>query len=397
MSDEYFVFPDEDDYERSSEYTAGGLCPIRIGCVLGSPPRYRIINKLGHGAFSTVWLARDLVERWNHRNVALKIIQADRTSDSKEPTILRRLKAPDAEEPRVIQLLDVFEHASPNGTHQVLVMEPVHPIDFMRYSAFRPIFTREAVHQMIQGLAFIHNRGIAHGDLHPGNLGVAAPEIHQFSDVDIWSLSGRPYTLAIVHSSVDQNPDSFPPYLCADMDLGKFLLDQAPEFTQRPLSIRILDFGNAYIVGESSSPRCVTPMTYAPPEVVFRQQALKDLHAPWDQSSDIWSLALCIHAFICSDGLFSHITGNLLHEMMYYCGEVPNAWRKFIKSNPFPRGKPRPERADKLWKQREKVFALRGVEDPPGLVRLLRRMIVLDPAKRPSAAKLLCDPYFTGL
>lgn len=99
------------------------------------------------------------------RNVALKIIRADRTSDSKEQTILQRLKAPDAEEPLVIQLLDVFEHASPNGTHQVLVMEPVHPIDFMRYSVFRPIFTREAVHQTIQGLAFIHNRGIAHGGL----------------------------------------------------------------------------------------------------------------------------------------------------------------------------------------------------------------------------------------
>jgi serine/threonine protein kinase len=71
MSDEYFVFPDVDDYERSSEYTVGGLCPIRIGCGLGSPPRYRIINKLGHGAFSTVWLARDLVERWNQFSITL--------------------------------------------------------------------------------------------------------------------------------------------------------------------------------------------------------------------------------------------------------------------------------------------------------------------------------------
>ncbi|KAJ7352216.1 kinase-like domain-containing protein [Mycena albidolilacea] len=377
MSDEYFVFEDVDGYKRSSEYTAGGLCLIRIGCVLGSPPRYRIINKLGRGAFSTVWLARDLIES---RNVALKIIQADRTSDSKEPTILQRLKAPDAEDPRVIQLLDVFAHASPNGTHQVLVMEPVHPIDFMRYSAFRPIFTREVVYQTIQGLAFIHNRGIAHGDLHPGSLGIAAPEIYQFSDVDIWSLSNHPYTLAIVHSSVDQNPDSFPP---------------SPEFTQHPLSIRILDLGNTYIVGESSPPRCVMPITYAPPEVVFRQQALKDLHAPWDQSSDIWSLALCIHALTCSDSLFSHITSSLLHEMMHYCGEVPNTWHEFIRSNPFPRG--RPEHADKLWKEREKVFALRGVEDPPGFIRLLRQMMVLDPAKHPSAAKLLCDPYFTSL
>ena len=37
-----------------------------------------------------------------------------------------------------------------------------------------------------------------------------------------------------------------------------------------------------------------------------------------------------------------------------------------------------------------------GVDDPPGLVKLMRRMLVLDPAKRPTAAELLDDPYFVG-
>ncbi|KAJ7827892.1 hypothetical protein B0H14DRAFT_3649425 [Mycena olivaceomarginata] len=76
----------------------GGLCPIQIDCVLGSPPRYRILDKLGHGAFSTVWLALDHVAKIN---VALKIVAAEKTSDSRELSILRvqRLKATDAEEP----------------------------------------------------------------------------------------------------------------------------------------------------------------------------------------------------------------------------------------------------------------------------------------------------------
>ena len=32
-------------------------CPIRVGDTLND--RYRIVAKLGHGAYSTVWLSRD--------------------------------------------------------------------------------------------------------------------------------------------------------------------------------------------------------------------------------------------------------------------------------------------------------------------------------------------------
>ncbi|KAJ7819345.1 hypothetical protein B0H14DRAFT_2280712, partial [Mycena olivaceomarginata] len=147
------VFVDVDDYERSSAYTVGGLCPIQLGCFLGSPPRYRIVSKLGYRAFG--WLADDYM-------ATLKIVEAKRTSDSKV-AILQRLRAPGAREPHVIQLLDVFEHSSRNGVHQALVMETVHPLDFLRCSTFQPRITRKVVWQMINGLAFIHSRGAAHG------------------------------------------------------------------------------------------------------------------------------------------------------------------------------------------------------------------------------------------
>ncbi|KAF8136804.1 kinase-like domain-containing protein, partial [Mycena galopus ATCC 62051] len=137
-----------------------GLCPIRLGCSLGSPPRYRILAKLGYGAFSTVWLARDRV---SNRNVALKIIEAEQTPKNTELAILQRLRTADTDQPRIIQLLDVFEQTSPNGVHQVLVMEPVHPLDFERYTTFRPRITREVVRQLVEGLASIHSLGIAHG------------------------------------------------------------------------------------------------------------------------------------------------------------------------------------------------------------------------------------------
>ncbi|KAJ7223269.1 kinase-like domain-containing protein [Mycena pura] len=385
-----FMYCELPDYEPPSGYALGGLCPIRLGCELGSPPRYRVIAKLGYGAYSTVWLAHDRVDK---RNVALKIVEA-RTSSSNELDNLQRLQAPDTEEPRVVQLLDAFEHTSPNGRHQVLVMEPVYPIDLFWFKDFRPVITRDALRQTIAALAFIRSRGMAHGDIHPGNFGMAVPEVERFSVVDIWNLTGRPKVQVILHTS--HSLGSFPPYLCSKMDLGAFLLSGAPEFMQRPLSMRILDLGNAYVVGECP-PRANTPIIYAAPEVAFACTALNDLDATWDQRSDIWSLAVCIYALACYHPIFK-FTYSVLHEMMYYCGEVPDAWREYLRSEPFPDGiVPGPAHADGLWKKTEQYFSRCHIENPAGFVRLLRRMMQLDPAKRPTAVELLRDPYFDGL
>ena len=55
----------DDDVENIRRYTYGGYHPIRLGEVLSTPAdtepsnsrKYRILSKLGHGSFSTVWLA----------------------------------------------------------------------------------------------------------------------------------------------------------------------------------------------------------------------------------------------------------------------------------------------------------------------------------------------------
>jgi hypothetical protein len=45
--------------ENFPDYLAARYYPVRIGEVFVS--RYHVVGKLGYGAFSTVWLARDLV------------------------------------------------------------------------------------------------------------------------------------------------------------------------------------------------------------------------------------------------------------------------------------------------------------------------------------------------
>jgi hypothetical protein len=50
------------------------------------------------------------------------------------------------------------------------------------------------------------------------------------------------------------------------------------------------------------------------------------------------------------------------------------------------------ELADELWKEREERFRKQG-EDAPGLVKLLCRILVIDPKRGASASDLLQAPY----
>ncbi|KAJ6093034.1 protein kinase domain protein [Penicillium sp. IBT 16267x] len=60
-----------EDVERMEYYRTGGYHPVTIGDHFND--RYRVVHKLGHGTYSTIWLTRD--ERFN-RYVAVKYIHS---------------------------------------------------------------------------------------------------------------------------------------------------------------------------------------------------------------------------------------------------------------------------------------------------------------------------------
>jgi serine/threonine-protein kinase SRPK3 len=103
-------------------YCPWGYHPINIGDHLQS--RYRIVDKLGHRSYSTIWLARD---EQLAKYVAIKVGVA--RSDHKEVDVLTQLTEYGRQnghhaEAFILPVLDRFDINGPNGVHPCFVTVP---------------------------------------------------------------------------------------------------------------------------------------------------------------------------------------------------------------------------------------------------------------------------------
>eukprot|EP00183_Erythrolobus_madagascarensis_P003223 CAMPEP_0185850968 /NCGR_PEP_ID=MMETSP1354-20130828/4888_1 /TAXON_ID=708628 /ORGANISM="Erythrolobus madagascarensis, Strain CCMP3276" /LENGTH=804 /DNA_ID=CAMNT_0028551701 /DNA_START=551 /DNA_END=2965 /DNA_ORIENTATION=- len=167
---------EESESEDSGDYREGGYHPVRIGETFNNG-RYLVLQKLGWGHFSTVWLAFDLSDK---RHVAVKVQKsaphyAEAAYD--EIRLLNELKVRDPEgKARVVRLLDHFEVRGPNGTHVTLVFEVLGKsilslIRRCNYAGASMELSRRIARHVLEGLDFIHSHcNIIHTDLKPENI-----------------------------------------------------------------------------------------------------------------------------------------------------------------------------------------------------------------------------------
>ncbi len=129
--------------------------------------RYEIRRVLGIGGYAVVYLAFD---REIRREVALKVLRADRMS----PGSLVRLRreaavARDAASPRLVRIFDI-------GTSEAavyLTLEVVEGESLRDRLKRGPLPVDEAVRlavQILEGLRVLHDLGIVHRDVKPGNI-----------------------------------------------------------------------------------------------------------------------------------------------------------------------------------------------------------------------------------
>ncbi|KAL1998500.1 hypothetical protein VTN02DRAFT_6055 [Thermoascus thermophilus] len=115
-------------------------------------------------------------QQMDQQQVALKILKADVSKNSRELSMLLNLSASNVNHPgknHLIELLDHFYHTGPNGTHLCLVL-PVMISDgeAMTTSGIphEVGYVRAISRQVLLGLDFLHQSGIVHCDLQPANI-----------------------------------------------------------------------------------------------------------------------------------------------------------------------------------------------------------------------------------
>ncbi|KAK4450275.1 kinase-like protein [Podospora aff. communis PSN243] len=203
----------------------GSFYPVHLGDILNG--RYSVFRKLGAGAQSTVWLARDTKNPESRSYVAVKVFSAD--SSESEMRLADLLKRTDHPGRRHVELaLDSFVVYGSNGRHFCKVLEPLgcslaavleaafekraklnDPEDWRGVAVEGDTWSAEAAkhacYQLLQGLDYLHSQQIAHCDIQPGNVCLAL-------DYDLAAMSENEIQQAPwVEEEEEESPPSPPP------------------------------------------------------------------------------------------------------------------------------------------------------------------------------------------
>ena len=200
LGDSFYQDSDSSEDEGLPDYKIGGYHPVHVGEVFKD--RYVVIQKLGWGHFSTVWLAKD---KKYDTYVALKVqksaqhyIEAaydeveilDQVSSfwrkkewqdslkhyyKDDPKKLREIKN-SSKYCHTVQLLNAFMHHGPNGKHYVMVFEilGVNLLEIIKRYDYKGIplhLVRELSKQCLIGLDYMNRIcKLIHTDLKPENV-----------------------------------------------------------------------------------------------------------------------------------------------------------------------------------------------------------------------------------
>ncbi|KAK3300567.1 serine protein kinase Sky1 [Chaetomium fimeti] len=307
--------------ESVSRYCDGGYHPVQIGDLF-SDGNYEIVNKLGYGVYSTVWLACNTQTK---RHVALKVLTADsygRQKDTFEPDILGHIKSQTPASPHrgsghVLGLSDKFVHHGPHGNHLCLVFKAMGP-DMSKYRQLFPKqripipLMKEISRQLLLAVSYLHDVcHVIHTDIKPQNILVE--------------------TLAI-NTMFEQAPSEvFLPEDTPQAPAGDFYMESTQVFSaeediSRPtdLSVRLADFGTSSWFDRHLT-EWIQPQMLRAPEVI--------LGADWDHKVDIWNLGLVLWELAEGQLLFdgswtptaAYSADAHLAQMTAILGEMPNS------------------------------------------------------------------------
>ncbi|PWY95405.1 kinase-like protein [Aspergillus sclerotioniger CBS 115572] len=368
--------------ERMPAYERGLFYPVKYGDVFES--KYQVLSKLGFGANSTVWLCRDLHD---HRYIALKVYIRGPEANQ-EVRILKHLAGMKTNHPGrglVRSMIEEFQVAGPEGSHQCIVYEPLltsllHFQATLNPKSLSEDLLKGALQQLLLGLDYLHSEaGVIHTDIQAKNIIIGSMDDGIFRQWD-----------------EDEQREPSP----RKVD-GGYIVYQSRLFRREKgwnggFGMPVLcDFGEARMGDEHDG--LIQPDIYRAPEVVLGMR--------WTEKVDIWNVGALIWDLFEDHHLFDgrgpdgvHSNAHLLAEMVAVLGPPPVGFlRKSSRSELYwdslGQWKHTVEIPDNSLEDSEEY--LEG-ENKEMFMRFVRKMLRWDPEERQSARELLTDPWLTG-
>ncbi|KAK4860831.1 hypothetical protein LT330_004562 [Penicillium expansum] len=400
--DARFLYEPLEGVERFENYRPGGYHPIQIGDLFHS--RYRVIHKLGHGSYSTAWLARD--EKSN-KYIALKVCTAN--SNPKEVDIISTLTRPHCSlvnnlgKTMVPTILDAFTIHGPNGNHACYVTAPASvSLSGARDGSWTRLFqlnvARSLAAQLVLAMDYVHAQEIVHGDVHLGNILLKVPpNFDQLSLEQLYEKYGAPELDPVV--DLDGNPLPLPPGVPSHGIAPIWLGEASEEITLSEARILLTDFGEAFSPSKEPKYESHAPLVIRPPEAWFEP------NKPLSFSSDIWTLACTIWSIIAQRPLFEGFLANedyMTREHVDTLGVLPPEWwsKWEARHDKFTEdGTPINREYFRSWDDRfedsvEQPRRKRGIpsfdkKEREAISDMLRQMLSFKPEDRPTTKQIL--------
>ncbi|SCO47792.1 uncharacterized protein FFMR_08843 [Fusarium fujikuroi] len=368
----------EDACEPVEQYEEGLYYPVCIGEVLVD--RYRVEHKLGHGGFSTVWMANDML---SNDNVALKIMSPG-PSGEREYAAQNMIASAVQDTSRLLIYQDTFLLPGASQIyHRVLVFPLLGPSLRTYASSMSTAARRSSAKQLLQAIKALHDGQVIHRDINSANvLYGLAPSENDTTIATKYSYLGRPRKMPI------------PTYRPMWKD-GQLVMPMIPHNTVVQETITLADFGLAVKSGTSVDYKGQPPAIYCAPERIHSIDP--------GFASDMWSY-ICIFAELTLGFplFYGSADSSVVEFMVKSLGPLPSSWKgsyegggQYDESWYSQNRQPDPHHTLEA-KIKRALYDISPVEQQL-VLSILQRGLSYSPEHRFSAGQLLEDVSFKEL
>ncbi|EMD88429.1 hypothetical protein COCC4DRAFT_149775 [Bipolaris maydis ATCC 48331] len=227
--------------------------------------RWTLLEKMGDGAFSNVYRARDNTGQWDE--VAIKVVRKfemnsqQRANILKEVQIMRQL-----DHPNIVKLIDFSE--SRQYYYIVLELCPGGELfhQIVRLTYFSEDLSRHTIIQVAKALQYLHEEaGVVHRDIKPENLLF--------------------YPIPFVPT---KNPKPRGPDDEDKADEGEFVKGKGAGGIGL---IKVADFGLSKVIWDTQTMTPCGTVGYTAPEIVKDER--------YSKSVDMWALGCVLYTLLC--------------------------------------------------------------------------------------------------